>query len=266
MLTRFYQIYALLFAHPFLRAWHELLFQLSLRGMGVLNYQTAHLAGEAAWLHQYLGRKKQPIVLDVGANEGQYASMVLTANPTARVFSFEPHPRTFQKLLGQIGQDARVTAIPAGVGEEAGQLELFDHADADGSQHASLYRGVIEDLHAQKAVAHLVNIIKLDDFIADQGFMAIDLLKIDTEGHEYKVLLGALKAIQSLRIQAIHLEFNEMNIISKQSFKDFWDLLDAYDFYRILPGGKLLPIRVYKPISCELFAFQNLILILKPKF
>jgi hypothetical protein len=70
----------------------------------------------------------------------------------------------------------------------------------------------------------------------------------------------------SLRIQAIHLEFNEMNIISKQSFKDFWDLLDAYDFYRILPGGKLLPIRVYKPISCELFAFQNLILILKPKF
>lgn len=89
------------------------------------------------------------------------------------------------------------------------------------------------------------------------------MLKIDTEGNEFKVLLGCLEALKEKRINAIHIEFNEMNIVSKVSFKDFWDLLSDYNFYRILPGGGLLPIKNYSPIMCEIYAFQNIVAILK---
>ena len=51
------------------------------------------------------------------------------------------------------------------------------------------------------------------------------------------MLKGAEKALQEKKIKALHIEFNEMNIISKVSFKDFWDLLFNYKIFRILPGG-----------------------------
>ena len=77
------------------------------------------------------------------------------------------------------------------------------------------------------------------------------------------MLKGAEKALQEKKIKALHIEFNEMNIISKVSFKDFWDLLFNYKIFRILPGGGLLPIKNYSPIMCEIYAFQNLVAILK---
>jgi hypothetical protein len=54
-----------------------------------------------------------------------------------------------------------------------------------------------------------------------------------------------------------------MNIISRVFFKDFFDVLPNYIFYRLLPGGKLLEIKEYSPLNCEIFAFQNIIAILK---
>jgi hypothetical protein len=54
-----------------------------------------------------------------------------------------------------------------------------------------------------------------------------------------------------------------MNIISKKSFKDFWDLLENYEIYRILFDGSLMKLREYSPINCELYAYQNIIAIQK---
>jgi hypothetical protein len=59
----------------------------------------------------------------------------------------------------------------------------------------------------------------------------------------------------------VQLEFNEMNTVSRVFFRDFFTLLgDRYDIYRLLPGG-LLPITKYRPLQCELFAYQNLLFV-----
>jgi hypothetical protein len=42
----------------------------------------------------------------------------------------------------------------------------------------------------------------------------IDLLKIDTEGHELQVLRGAQKIVSAGLIRVLHIEFNEMNVFS----------------------------------------------------
>jgi hypothetical protein len=90
----------------------------------------------------------------------------------------------------------------------------------------------------------------------------ISLLKIDTEGHEFEVLLGARNAIDRGSIEVVHLEFNEMNVISRIFCRDFFELLKDYSFYRMLPDG-LLPLGPYTAVTCELFAYQNLVAILR---
>jgi hypothetical protein len=85
-----------------------------------------------------------------------------------------------------------------------------------------------------------------------------DLLKIDVEGAELEVLKGAVGAIKAGKIDVIQFEFNEMNVVSRVFFRDFWHVLDGYSFYRLLPFG-LFPIRNYRTFFCELFAFQNIV-------
>lgn len=262
MLSVIYKVYAYLFGRSIFRKINMFLYQLSLRGLGVLNFQAEYLIGEKNWLNNFLRNKKNPVVLDVGANIGNYSKDILESNKDSIVYAFEPHPKTYKNLVSNIS-NSRFKGFNFGVGDENGKLELYDYDTKDGSSHASLYRDVIKDLHKGNPISHTVGIIKLDDFIKEEKISTIDLLKIDTEGNEFKVLLGCLEALKEKRINAIHIEFNEMNIVSKVSFKDFWDLLSDYNFYRILPGGGLLPIKNYSPIMCEIYAFQNIVAILK---
>lgn len=84
------------------------------------------------------------------------------------------------------------------------------------------------------------------------------MIKIDAEGHELKVLAGARRSIARGMIEAIHFEFNAMNITSRVFFRDFYDLLPGYRFYRMLPGG-LAPLGDYDPVTCEILAYQNIV-------
>lgn len=212
---------------------------------------------------KHLKNKKNPTILDVGANVGNYSNDVLKINKNSRVIAFEPHPVTYKKLIGNICSD-NFEPYNLGVGEKADVLKLYDYASQDGSPHASLYKDVISDLHKGGASSvNSVNIVKLDDFLRDKNVPFIDLLKIDVEGNEFNVLLGISRYLSSNKIKAIHFEFNEMNIVSKTSFKDFWDYLSNYRFFRLLPGGRLAEIKNYTPLFCEIYAYQNIIAILK---
>lgn len=262
MLNVIYKWYGYLFAKTYFSNFNKFLYHISLRGLGVLNCQDEYLTGEKTWMKKYLQNKKNPVILDVGSNIGSYAKDILNSNTSALVYAFEPHPITYKTLVHNI-KSSKMKAFNLGVGSENGKLELYDYETKDGSSHASLYKDVIKDLHKSNAISHTVEVIKLDDFVNEHKIDVVDLLKIDTEGNEYEVLLGFSSFIMKNNVKVIHFEFNEMNIISKVSFKDFWDFLKDYDFYRILPGGKLLKIKNYSPINCEIYAFQNIIAVLR---
>jgi FkbM family methyltransferase len=201
------------------------------------------------------------VVFDVGANVGNYSKKLRKSNPEVDIFCFEPHPVNF-KALKTNASNLNLKLFQCGVGSSTGVLNLYDYADDDGSSHASFYKDVIEEIHNRKAVGHQVNIIALDQFVEQNGIDRVSLLKIDTEGHEMEVLKGFERWIRAGKVDLIHFEFNEMNVVSRVFFKDFWDFLPNYNFYRMLPHG-LLPIRNYSPISCEIFAYQNIVASLK---
>lgn len=94
----------------------------------------------------------------------------------------------------------------------------------------------------------------IDDVVEEHGLDHIDLLKIDVEGHELSVLKGALNNLQRGRVRALTFEFGSGNINSRTFFHDFWDLLTPLGFriFRVLPTGRLMPIREYYE-DCEYF-------------
>lgn len=260
-----YRLYPYIFAKPIFAKFNKFLYHVSLKGLGILNFEGKYLSGEEQWVKSYLDEKNSPIVLDVGANIGNYSLNLFKIAPNSRVYAFEPHPVTYAKLTENMkGFSSGIfKSYNLGVGQEDGEFELFDYVDNSGSEHASLYKEVISDLHKGEVVSCKVRVISLEDFLINESIKEVDLLKIDTEGNEYRVLLGVGSFLTEKKIKAIHIEFNEMNIVSGVTFKNFWDLLTDYNIYRLLPGGKLLPIDHYNPIMCEVYAFQNIVAILK---
>ena len=268
MLYKIANFYATFFANKLFYKWNKLLFHCALRGLGIHNSQTRKRSGEENFLRTILTQKipnKNLVVFDVGANVGNYSLYIKKINPNTDIYAFEPHPKTFQKLEKTASQNnslANFEAFNVGCGEVEGNLTIYDYAQNDGSSHASLYKGVMEDIYQKETIATEVKIIPLDPFIekliTENKISQIDLLKIDTEGHELAVLKGAKSTLQKGIIKAIHFEFNSMNIISRTFFKDFMDLLPNYDFYRMLPDS-LHKIEKYDPIYDEIFAFQNIV-------
>ncbi len=239
---------------------NALLHRLSAKGMGILN-PDMEKNGEKLFLEKYLAKNKKQIILDVGGNIGNYAVAILKISPKSVVYSFEPHPTTFIRLQKR-AQEKGFTPINTAVGKKKGTGKIYDRKEADGSPHASLYSNVITDIHRSELCEHEINITTIDDFVSEKKIEKIHLLKIDTEGNELDIIHGARETLANGQIDAIHFEFNEMNIISRTFLKNFHDLLKEFDFYRILPDG-LAHMRKYDPLSWEIFAYQNIVAVRK---
>jgi FkbM family methyltransferase len=256
-------IYEKLFVRKAFYNFNKRLFYLSLRGIGVLNYKNDKLTGEEHFLQhslpQLIPSDKELVVLDVGANEGHYACKVKETYPNAEIFAFEPHPKTFARLQSQAAKHG-FQAFNLACGEKRCRMELYDRLEAAerGTTHASLYKDIIEQIHGSELASWSVQVIDLDYFIKERGIQKVNFLKIDTEGHELSVLLGAQDSIKRNVIDVIQFEFNEMNVISRVLFKDFYDMLSSYVFFRMLPDG-LVPLGRYTPLMYELFAYQNIV-------
>jgi FkbM family methyltransferase len=237
---------------------NRLLYTLSLRGLGILNYQNHQISGEQHFLYDYLTNKQSVLVFDVGANRGRYANTVKQLCQKAEIYAFEPHPKTFE-YLRSIASQYGYTALNLACGSSMGQATLYDYAEEkEGSTHASMHKNVIEQIHKGDAAAWKVSVITLDQFIKEKAINRIHLLKIDAEGNELDILKGAKNSINAGIIDAIHFEFNEMNVVSRVFFKDFYEILPNYKFFRMLPDG-LIPLKSYSPLECEIFAYQNVV-------
>jgi FkbM family methyltransferase len=252
-------IYRWIFARRKLQKINRALFHLSLRGLGILNYENDKVSGEWYLVHKVLPaliNSKRPIFFDVGANIGNFSDLLLSHFPSATIYAFEPHPKNFSALKGN-RSSSNLKNYNLALGDARGELILYDRTDHEGSEHASLYEAVISEIHKKDSVGLTVSVDTLDEFSKNEKVTFIDFMKVDTEGNELAVLRGASNLLENSGIGCIHFEFNEMNVVSRVFFRDFRKLLHNYDLYRLLPND-LLPLND-APILTELFAFQNII-------
>ncbi|MFB6457190.1 FkbM family methyltransferase [Chitinophaga sp. Hz27] len=242
---------------------HLFFYKLSMFGLGLRNSENDYVTGEKAFIRFLKSRKllQSGVILDIGANVGHYSTMLRNSNVTLPIYAFEPHPLTYLKLK-VIAQERNFTPVCLGAGDASSESVIYDYNGQGGSEHASMYKEVIETLHHGLAEEIRISMTTLDEFAATNKINKIALLKIDTEGHERNVLRGATNTIKAGIIDVIQLEFNEMNVISKTFFKDIIDLLPNYDFFRLLPDGPL-SLGTYHPVHYEIFCFQNIVAVRK---
>ncbi|MEM7462610.1 MAG: FkbM family methyltransferase [Pseudomonadota bacterium] len=251
------------------RAGHIDLRPIVYRKMGIMQWQNSVISGERYLITEVLtkavSRENYSVFFDIGSNEGNYAQELLDSFPNAEIHCFEPNPAQASRLKQRFHDHGNVKIVECAISDEnADELELYDYAISDGSQHASLYKGVLTDQHKAAAVkSHAVRARKIDDYCQETGVTHVNFLKIDVEGHEFAALCGAKELLRKGSIDLIQFEFNQMNVYSRTFLKDYYDLLPDFGFYRLRKDG-LIRMQNYSARN-EIFRFQN-ILAVAPKF
>jgi len=136
---------------------------------------------------------------DVGANIGAY-TLVASESQTAMVYAFEPHPRTFADLCGNIDLNHRVNviAINRALSDTDGAAHLVDGPSS--TNH------IVKTSGTQRTIE--IKTIRGDDFCTAKR-VAPDYLKLDVEGFEYEVLAGFGAVLR--RIKIIFVEINGLS-------------------------------------------------------
>lgn len=238
---------------------NQFLFRISLRGLGILNYKNDYESGENYFLKSYLkSLNNKPIIFDIGACGGSYSNVCREIRPDSLIYAFEPNPKSFENLKINFSKFENLNLFDFGFGSKKENLIIYDIGGIDhGTQHASIYKEVLSDIHKYNEIAqYSIKLETLDNFFIENKIAEIDLIKIDTEGNELKILEGGKSLIPN-HVKCFQIEFNEMNIISRSFLKDFIKLLSDYNFYRLLPDG-LIKIN-YSPLEHELFGFHNIV-------
>lgn len=142
--------------------------------LGVLEVlrQAAHLAGSGA------------VFLDIGANVGTHS--LYMSRYAAQVHAFEPWALARDRLNASLAVNniKNIHVHPFGLGDDEAELPFFA-PDSANLGTGSFCQGV----NVNKPQASL-RIRRGDDTLAQLGLTRIDVIKIDTEGFEIKVLNG----------------------------------------------------------------------------
>lgn len=263
-MSRIAIIYKYLFARKFFYPLHRLMFSLSTRGLGILNYENSTISGEKFFLKTIASNQWNSFIcIDVGANVGNYSCAVKNLIDSASLYAIEPHPTTFLELEKN-SHSFGYYAFNLAFSERNSLVNIFDYTSSNASDnfstHASLYKDAFPQKYGKDIRQYQVKAITLDQFLMDREIEHVNLLKIDVEGHEFKVLLGAREALRLNKIDLIQFEFNSMNRSSRVYMKDFFELLNNYKIYRLMQDF-LAPIQIENTLISELFAYQNIVAI-----
>jgi len=225
--------------------------KLCLQLMGVGTGAGAWSSGERSMITSALATAGEvPCLFDVGANKGQFLSLVLDVlkGRAAEIHSFEPSGQAFQALSEMVRGDQRIHLQNTALGREAGEAVLY--SDEPGSGMASLTDRRLQHRNITTKHREVVMIDSIDNYCSVRNVTHIDLLKIDVEGHELDVLAGAEKTLRSGRVAAVAFEFGGCNIDTRTFFQDFYYLFEGLnmDLYRISPGGYAYPVKHYREI------------------
>jgi FkbM family methyltransferase len=257
-----YNIYRKVFARKKLYGLNKALYNLLVKSLGINNFESDDLSGEKNLLEVILSKYENPVIFDVGANVGNYSNSIKSLSPKSVLYSFEPHPKTFE-VLNECSKKYGYFAFNLALGKEKSILKLYDYEkEVAGTEHASMFIETFENHYKEKVTSFDVNVHTLDEFVKEKGVSKINLLKIDTEGNDFNVLLGSKESLKNEIIDIIHFEFNSMNVYSRVFFRDFFELLESYNLYRLLPKT-FIHIEKYEPIHCEIFAYQNIVAVRK---
>jgi FkbM family methyltransferase len=191
------------------------------------------------------------IVFDIGANIGNHSMFFSQqVGPTGLVISFEPQTVLFQMLCGNVALNSitNVMAFNEGVGEKEGYLWLpmINYSVENNFGGISLQT---------KKTGKQILITALDRFI---NMNRVDLIKIDVEGMEQEVILGARKFISKFKpflfVENDRPDKSEalVDLIRSLGYKLYWVITPLYNPNNFANDAEnIFPSIVVKNMFCH---------------
>lgn len=182
------------------------------------------------------GLGRPSLVFDVGANVGEWTDEARRRWPQADIVCFEPSQVAVGALHARFADDPGIRIVGAAVGASIGEASLF--GDSPGSALSSLRQRRLDHFDLKFPIEEIVKVTTLDSFLdqSDSG-RHVDVIKIDVEGSEMDVLLGAQGCLEQVR--AVQFEWGEASTGSPLHWVDFWYFWRdrGMRLYRISPRG-----------------------------
>jgi FkbM family methyltransferase len=145
-----------------------------------------------------------PTLFDVGANAGQSALAMLAHFPKANIHCFEPSPTTFKRLNQAVGMWA--TLNQCAVGSEPGMMTLNENEISELTSLLPLG----SDGYGKVEHNVLVPVTTIDSYCVQNSISEIDLLKVDAQGYDHQVLVGAERMLSKIRAILTELTFDDL--------------------------------------------------------
>ena len=143
---------------------------------------------------------KVNIFFDIGSHMGTYTDFVNKIYPNCKSFLFEPQSKIFEKITEKYLKNENIKVFNLAVSDTENKKNLylnmhdltstlsnFNEQSSYLNFKAKLYGTDIKNMSHE---TELVQTTTLKKFIINNNLNKIDLIKIDTEGHEFNVLKG----------------------------------------------------------------------------
>jgi len=178
-------------------------------------------------------------VIDVGANVGQFAVAAAKLFVGSRVYSFEPLPPCFQRLMKNVANLPQVTALQAALGETPGTAELRINSHSHSSSLlplAAAHRAAFPAAMELKRIA--VRQTSLDEVLGAVEMESPVLLKLDVQGYEAQTLRGGSQLLG--RVEWVVAEASLKPMYQGEAlFMDLVEIMRSAGFSFLRPVGFL---------------------------
>jgi FkbM family methyltransferase len=215
--------------------------QLSMHGK--LNY-LAHLFKALTRHHhrEYLPilnecLKSDSIIIDVGAHAGQFTKLFSALVPEGHVYAFEPggYASSILKKVIRLHRLKNVTHVNKGLGKQHKKENLNIPLKQSGSLGFGLSHIGNNTQDVRATISEIIEIIMLDTFAENENLEKINFIKVDIEGWEMQLLLGAKSIIQKWH-PILTLEVNRLLMErAEDTPEQLWKFLSdsGYEIFRL---------------------------------
>ena len=172
------------------------------------------------YLVKIFNNKKIFVLIDIGSHKGEYISSLSKVFEIDKIYGFEPNPDVF-KILNSKFKDEKVNLLNIGVSNFDGKTKFNKNLESSSSSINELNSNsryfkkifLFKFFKLKNIVKEIdIDVIRLEKFLTKKKINKIDLIKIDTEGHELNVLKGIGEKIKDIEIIHFEHHFDDMII------------------------------------------------------
>ena len=151
------------------------------------------------------------LIIDIGANRGQFSLAAIQVFPNAKILCFEPLESAFTVLSEVMIKEQCVSLHNIAIGNLEASMNMNVSSKEDSSSLLD-----ISDLQSEifpgtsRCDSERVRVSRLSNFISESELGKINLIKIDVQGYELEVLLGASEILNNINYIYVECSFLEL--------------------------------------------------------